>query len=163
MHMHVRGIGANTFQAPTPVTCPPGYHDDGSGAAPIRGLGACVPNKVVTLRLRSAPAPAAPSPPPVMAPPPALAPPVYTPPPMPPPAVYAPPSGGGGGDFATAPTPDVCPKLWSWWWLVVAAGVGGVLGHMAQKDKKKAKKNVAALVNGAASRIVNSGAARLFR
>jgi hypothetical protein len=57
----------------------------------------------------------------------------------------------------------VCPQLWSWWWLVVAAGVGGVLGHMAQKDKKKAKKNVAALVNGAASRIVNSGAARLFR
>ena len=49
-----RGIGANDFAAAarttsTAITCPPGYHDDGTGPGPIAGLGACVPNAAATL------------------------------------------------------------------------------------------------------------------
>jgi hypothetical protein len=158
--LHTRGIGSSTFTSSTP-TCPTGYHYVPDAVGPIRGLSrqlrGCEADKVVRIRI---PAPVLP-PNPYPLPPSNLVPPL-------PPAVFAPPPASAPENAhpivrATAPAPTfTCPTPWPWWWLLVAAGVGATLGHMAQKDKAGAKKNVGRLVNGAASRIVNAGAARVF-
>lgn len=125
-----RAIGSgDTFAAPpAPSTsCPPGFHweDD---EVPIRGISACVPDKVATLRLHGNAAAPAPSPPPVA---------TYTPPatsdaaPAPPSSVVLP--------SAAVPT---CPAPWSLWWLLVAAAAGAGAGiYFAAEEKKKRRPN----------------------
>lgn len=147
-----RGMGDATFSSTSTVTCPPGYHDDGAGT--IRGMGACVPNKVAVLR------------PAVRAP--ASSPAVTFPgvnitaqlvPSVPAGQTMTPAAGAP----ITAPAPTAtCPPLWPWWWLLVAAAAGGAVGAYVGNDKKKAKKNAARMAHAVGGRLVNAGAARLF-
>jgi hypothetical protein len=106
----------------------------------VRGIAACVPNAVqlVPLHLRPTAPAAAPAPPAVALQPLTL--------PAPSTAAAAP---------APAPAPAPCPPLWPWWYLLVAAGVGGALGYYAQKNQKAVKRNAGRVAGHAATRIVN--------
>jgi hypothetical protein len=138
------GIGAQVFSATPPPTCPAGQHWVDQPAAAVRGLGACVANATVRpLTFHAAmPAPA---------PPPTLAPPVQQAP-----LTFQLPSPG---DAAAAPAPlppaAACPAVWPWWWLVVAAGIGGTLGYYAQRNQKAVKRNARRVAAHAGHRIVN--------
>jgi hypothetical protein len=136
------GIGAQVFTQTPPPTCPAGQHWVDQPAAAVRGLGACVPN--VALRpLTFKPMPAA-------APPPTLAPPVQVQP-----MTFQP--AASPGDAAAAPLAPaaVCPPLWPWWYLVVAAGVGGALGYYAERNQKAVKRNARRAAAHAGRRIVH--------
>lgn len=122
-----RAIGAgDTFAAPpAPSTsCPPGFHWE-VDEVPIRGISACVPDKVATLRLHGNAAAAPPPAAPVM----------YTPPATTD-AAAAPPAS------VMLPQSATCPAPWSLWWLLVAAAAGAGAGiYFAAEEKKKRRPN----------------------
>lgn len=147
------GIGAQVFVSQPPPTCPAGQHWVDTPAAPIRGLGggmgACVPNTVLHLTLR--PPAAAPAPPPL---PPAM---MATPPSQVTVFPSTPtPTGGDAAPAPQAPAPGlVCPPGWPWWYLLIAAGVGGALGFYGERNQRTVKRNARRVAGHAANRIVN--------
>ncbi len=115
-----RRIG-QTFTPTATTSCPPGTHWEPDAPTVIRGLSACVPDKVATLRLVRAPAPA-----PQPAPLPAAAPPGT--------------ASSASPDTAMAPAPVTaaeCPAPWSLWWLAVAAAAGAFGGIYAAQKKRR--------------------------
>lgn len=131
-YLRRRAMGDATFSAtPTPV-CPPGMHWEPDAAPTIRGIAACVPNKVVTLRLVPHAAASAPAPAPAM--PIVAAPTVTTSPAMTTDAAAAPSAP------AAAPASVVCPEPWPLWWLAVAAAVGIGGGVLVGKEEKKKRR-----------------------
>lgn len=140
-----RGIGAAVFTS-TPTTCPPGQHYVAPAATAVRGLGDCVPNKVLTLHLSPPAAAAAPAP---TAAPVTVQPLTFqTPAPV---EASAPPAAAA----APAPAAAPCPALWPWWWLAIAFGIGAAGGVYMQKNQKAVKRNAGRMAAGAGSRIVN--------
>lgn len=169
-HARIGALGAGTFAAPS-TSCPPGYHyvPDAVSPTALRGLGACVKNTTITLKLRP-PAAAAPAPVPASAPAPAPAPLPPLPTTTPAPAPTTDTTQAPAPTPAPTPTPMVttttvsCPNTWPWWWLLVAAAMGAGIGHVAARNEKKVKKNARRFASEATGRIVNrAGEAALTR
>ena len=116
----LRGLGAGdqVFSAQaTNTACPPGFHWQDDEVA-IRGISACVPDKVVTLQLPPHPttttAPA---------------------------TLDTAPSPSSQTAIPVVLPTATCPEPWPLWWLLVAAAAGAAGGVYAAKNAKKVKKN----------------------
>jgi hypothetical protein len=156
-----RGIGQQVFTPTATPTCPAGQHWVADTPAPIRGMGQigkCVPNTVLHLALRPPPAPPPPPPP---------SPPIMLRPAPSAPAGDAFPSPSDGGAGAGPSAGLVCPPPWPWWYLLVAAGLGGVLGFYAERNQKAVRRNAGRVASHAGHRIVHrasdAAVARMLR